>query len=400
MSERVSLDPTLLDSSEMTFPSAEGEETDSDRSSSVSLIGAPVEANDPLSEVLLGTTALIDMSNFSIDSYANQLMDEVFEDLERSLEPGASLPTEPVKPPEPTSQPSSLPGLILSSLMSRSGSTIIDSALTDSELTDSELPNSEMEADAAGIEPLVAPSSELTQNQAKMIPRQRGGLGRSFDQLLFAVACASLVATAALWIIFRNAGEQAVPVASDPATGQMQVAPEDQSFLNYIERSLDNIARRTEANRQIAASSTPSTNNPGSVSVAGNPPAPGASPTVLERVYIPVYQPPQAIATAPNTLPNPVTVAPVPGTAAPQPSVAAAPTPIPNIAPSATHLLVGLLEQGDRSVALFEINGAVQRIQIGESIGASGWALVSVSNSEAIVRRNGEVRSIFVGQRF
>jgi Tfp pilus assembly protein PilP len=62
--------------------------------------------------------------------------------------------------------------------------------------------------------------------------------------------------------------------------------------------------------------------------------------------------------------------------------------------------MVGILELGDRSAALFEINGVSQRVYIGERIGNSGWSLVSVSNQEAVIRRNGEVRSIFIGQRF
>jgi Tfp pilus assembly protein PilP len=61
---------------------------------------------------------------------------------------------------------------------------------------------------------------------------------------------------------------------------------------------------------------------------------------------------------------------------------------------------VGLLELGNRSAALFEINGITQRINIGETIGTSGWTLVSVANQEAVVRRNGEVRSVYVGQKF
>jgi hypothetical protein len=55
---------------------------------------------------------------------------------------------------------------------------------------------------------------------------------------------------------------------------------------------------------------------------------------------------------------------------------------------------------GDRSAALFEIDGAPQRIQVGEKFGASGWTLISVSGEEAIVRRNQDVRSVFIGQKF
>jgi hypothetical protein len=68
--------------------------------------------------------------------------------------------------------------------------------------------------------------------------------------------------------------------------------------------------------------------------------------------------------------------------------------------PASSHILEGLLELGEQSAALFKVNGVTRRIQIGESIGVSGWTLVDVANGEAIIRRNGEVRSIFAGQKF
>jgi type II secretory pathway component PulC len=58
------------------------------------------------------------------------------------------------------------------------------------------------------------------------------------------------------------------------------------------------------------------------------------------------------------------------------------------------------MDQGNGSVALFEVNGITQRYEIGESIGSSGWTLVEVSKDQAIIRRNGEVRSLFVGHSF
>jgi len=68
--------------------------------------------------------------------------------------------------------------------------------------------------------------------------------------------------------------------------------------------------------------------------------------------------------------------------------------------PTSSHVLEGLLELGEQSAALFKVNGVSRRVQKGESIGASGWTLVDVANGEAIIRRNGEVRSIFAGQKF
>ncbi len=69
------------------------------------------------------------------------------------------------------------------------------------------------------------------------------------------------------------------------------------------------------------------------------------------------------------------------------------------IAETPTSTLEGLLELGNKSAALFKIDGVTRRINMGESIGSSGWTLVDVSNGEAVIRRNGEVRSIYAGQK-
>ncbi|OUL26382.1 hypothetical protein BV378_13285 [Nostoc sp. RF31YmG] len=64
-----------------------------------------------------------------------------------------------------------------------------------------------------------------------------------------------------------------------------------------------------------------------------------------------------------------------------------------------SHILEGILELGSKSAALFKVDGTTHRFVVGESIGSSGWTLVDVNNGEAIVRRNGEVRSIYTGQK-
>ena len=100
--------------------------------------------------------------------------------------------------------------------------------------------------------------------------------------------------------------------------------------------------------------------------------------------------PQRAAQTAQPTRPQPVLPA------SPQPSIAA----VPNIGSETSRTLIGVLELGERSAALFEVNGTAKRIEVGDQIGSSGWTLVSIRNQEAIVRRNGEVRSIYVGQKF
>lgn len=86
-----------------------------------------------------------------------------------------------------------------------------------------------------------------------------------------------------------------------------------------------------------------------------------------------------------------------------QPAPETTQSTLPQLTPQPTgdvHTLVGILELGDRSAALFEVNGVARRVNEGESIGGSGWTLVEVANQEAVIRRNGEVRSIYVGQKF
>jgi hypothetical protein len=98
------------------------------------------------------------------------------------------------------------------------------------------------------------------------------------------------------------------------------------------------------------------------------------------------------------------TVLPAAPRAAAAPAQPAPPSPVAaiaaNVDPSETHALIGLLELGDRSAALLEVNGVPQRLQVGEKIGASGWKIMSISNQTAIIQRNSEVRSIYVGQQF
>ena len=169
------------------------------------------------------------------------------------------------------------------------------------------------------------------------------------------------------------------------------------------------------------------------------------TPNVVERIYIPVYQSPALkyqipivpTVPVPPTLPSSLTVnnsptintiqpaiKPIPKTTQvnlkpaavnPQP-MKVVPPQLPTIVPPApvketknisqqvtvpsySAQLEGLLELGNKSVALFKVDGISRRINLGENIGTTGWTLVEVSNGEAIVRRNGEVRSIYTGQK-
>ncbi|MEM7554460.1 MAG: hypothetical protein AAF378_10235 [Cyanobacteria bacterium P01_A01_bin.84] len=62
------------------------------------------------------------------------------------------------------------------------------------------------------------------------------------------------------------------------------------------------------------------------------------------------------------------------------------------------HELKAVMDWGDKSAAIFKVEGADLQIRKGEAIGSSGWTLVEITGKEAIIRRNGEVRSIQAGQ--
>lgn len=330
---------------------------------------------------------------WSAETYADSLMDELFEDVERLADGGAALPTE-VTQPEPVGlQSLTIPQMILASALApRQGlstqprSTALDTVATETDL----------------------------------VPIQDPPKRSLFDKLLLGVAGASVLLTALIWLsaqsgIQRFWGDKTTTTVATAPTQQDPQAVADAQFSQYIQKSLEMIDQLgpTTPKGATAPATTPQapTALP-TTPVNGNlAQAPSRIPTALERIYRPIPRDPQRLIPRPVTPVNPmpvvtvrpapvprVAVAPAPVPAAPIAPVPAAPTVAP--VPAAVHTLQGIIEWGDRSAALFDINGSTQRVNLGESIGTSGWTLVKVTNSEALIRRNGEVRSIYVGQKF
>ncbi|MEO0533541.1 MAG: hypothetical protein AAF215_06695 [Cyanobacteria bacterium P01_A01_bin.123] len=311
------------------------------------------------------------------DAYADNLMTELFDDVDRLLsdEPGAIALVDPssLNPAREDGWREGEGGT--STLMSLSGAL-------DLPQFEGSLPDAESE-------------------QAGLTFKQRWLKRLSNRRLLLGATCMSMFFTAGLWWLNSQQKPQtAQPIAQPVASPAELQAQADGQFLEYLRRSLDVIESQSQTNAAVAsnglAAPLPAVSvNSAPAGAGALPPLPGTaaassgSPNVIERIYIPVYQPPQATATAPNL-----------GTGAPTPAPTAAAANPPNVAPTLTHLLVGILELGDRSAALFEVNGVPQRIYVGQNIAASGWTLVSVANQEAVIRRNGDVRSVFVGQQF
>lgn len=86
-----------------------------------------------------------------------------------------------------------------------------------------------------------------------------------------------------------------------------------------------------------------------------------------------------------------------PGGGLPVPPVSASSQGYPAGAPSHPNLM-GVLEDGERSVALFEVDGVTQRFGVGEAIGSSEWVLLAVAQGKAIVENRGRVVALAVGQ--
>ncbi|HEY9653178.1 MAG TPA: hypothetical protein V6C95_21145 [Coleofasciculaceae cyanobacterium] len=372
--------------------------------------------NQRVKEPLTATTAI---QPWSAESEANRLMDDLFSDIDRMLEGSSKLPTELVKPEYITLQSLVIPEIAMPPAVMPPQELVQQE---DTELRATDL------TEVTPVEPLESPVAPTA------TPRNRWFIWL-LEKFLVIAGVGSFVVLGLLVL----ANQQKLPwlrsldMAMSPSAGTVNISEADAQFINYMQRSLGVIDRKAnEKQKTTAVANALGSGNIPSVPGADNRSQGANRPqTVLERVYIPVPMPqqaavapaatppappkppsPAAVASSPSSAPSPL---PSPRTVTPQ---AAAPTVIPTLPavppaapaspsvssspalPAATHTLVGLLELGDRSAALFEINGITQRINVGEGIGGSGWALVSVANQEAVIRRNGEVRSIYVGQKF
>lgn len=354
---------------------------------------------------------------WSAEADADKLMDDLFSDIDRILDGGSKLPTDPVKPEYISLQPIVMPQLPMPPAV------IPAQELEQEPITES--------TETMPVEPVERREVQFASSAAKQS-------GWSLEKLLLIGGITSLVVT--LFLILASQHKLTLPewlnFSGSSSTQSGQLSPSDTQFVTYMMRSLQVIDHKSKTNQKtVTTASASGVANQTPVNLQANSAAsirPNPPQTVLERIYIPVY-PPQAPLPQPTTpatarpsfqsispaakppvkAPAPVAKlsppSPVARLSRPSPppqSLPALPPAPPQVAvaasslPDPKHTLMGLMELGDRSAALFDVNGTTQRIKIGEAIGASGWTLVSVANQEAVIRRNGEVRSVYVGQKF
>ena len=295
--------------------------------------------------------------------------------------------------------------------------------LLDGKKTNAKIQTAE-QGDYTSLHSLVVPQIDLEgaplgeeENKEVIIKR---GWGYYSERLLFMGSCASLVGVV-LWMAVND--KLRVPQFLVQSTPVVEVATETSAatanepiFADYVRRALDNIDRqRSPQAAPINANGQPSQGN---IPATSDQQQSASSPQVIERIYVPVY-PPEVSANAREPLPQ--TTAPITPTpqivtsqeAAPEvaPPQAAPPTlqdiqavvptlPAQPAAAKELYTLVGVLESGDRSAALFNINGVTQRFKVGENIGASNWKLLSVQNQQILMGQGGQTQTLFVGQNF
>ncbi|MCA2655286.1 hypothetical protein [Microcystis sp. M061S2] len=209
------------------------------------------------------------------------------------------------------------------------------------------------------------------------------------DKVIFVIACVYLG-----WVVAWLISQKNAPVSQNGT-----ISREDQKFIAYLQSSLAIIDRQGQTS---SPDPHPSPQNIPS-SVATVPPPPPANlpvnntPQIIERIYVPVYpQTPETTAKLVPVTPSNTDISVPPLPAAPQGN-----RPVAAVIPTnnqVKNILVGVMDLGDQSSALFDNKGITTRISPGEFI--NGWTLVEVGSQQVILSRNGQTKVLEVGQSF
>jgi hypothetical protein len=384
-----------------------------------------------------------------VEDYADRLIDDLFTDVERVLEGGAKLPSEAVQPEFVSLKSIQVPTIVLP--RTESAASESDQAINPEVVRDAtpEATHSSFDRWLLG-----AAFSSLVITLGLWVAT-RGGLNRLFAPAPVAVAPETSISPKnradAEFADYVSRSLNAIQKKADalptlpmvppmpapnaelptlPLPGSTGTLPASSAETNSLIQSINRVANTVEsASREMALlsnrvmnalntqlqqsqSAQVQTPQPGGQTSGSSSVAQSNSSTATENAAAtPETESSEVTATAETSEPAPAAVAPIP-------QALPAPGPIPTVDvtvesaepqtaaatsrsdPATIHTLVGILELGERSAALFEVNGVARRIYVGENIAGSGWTLVEVANQEAVMRRNGEVRTIFVGQQF
>lgn len=210
-------------------------------------------ASEPIA--VRATVETVPAEAVAVESYADRLMDELFEGVDRAFDGSGGLPSEPVQPEFVALKSISVPQIVLSQLAP---------------------PQSQRgEKDVEAIARQVA--LETTKKQQSK---------QSFDRMLLGAAFGSLLLVMGLWLASRS-GLVRLPAAPAPETpaASGKTAP-DTPFVEYVQRSLEAIEQKKapQANPQLAG--VPAAPTPGtlpSIQISGAPPATAGLSTAVKH---------------------------------------------------------------------------------------------------------------------
>jgi hypothetical protein len=277
------------------------------------------------------------------------------------------------------------------------------------------IPSSVISPIALDFEQLERSLSSLThyspvEHQKQQVDSQlnKRGINTYLDKIFFLFACSYLFFV--VWWLIQGQNNKIPLFSWLKHHSEQQISASDANFIDYMERSLAVIDRKAAANQQQQTTDHSLT-----------------AELASQIVYVPVYNAINAVAPSPvasvstpdnSILPPPPPPASVTPKAVPLPEAITAtttaelppsPPPEPVSSSSSTksvsssvpdYTLVGLLELGEKSAALFTVNGTTQRIWLGEKIDNTGWTLEAIANQKAQIRNQGQVRSLSIGEQF
>ncbi|MGK7945091.1 MAG: hypothetical protein AB4058_11545 [Microcystaceae cyanobacterium] len=230
-----------------------------------------------------------------------------------------------------------------------------------------------------------------------------------WDKIIFTLASLYFLSVLG-WLVRQNKVKIPFITSQVIETQTNPLSDDDKAFIAYLKARLATID--TTQSKPVPLSSSPTLQgNLPTVAVSPppppkpNPPQPQpTSPSVIERIYIPVYpeNPQETVYSPPVVAPAPPIPAPPPATIESVPVL----TPGANLLPSETALappsenkLVGTLPSGDRSYAIFKLEGKAHHVRIGQFVGPSGWILVDVEDQFITLQKNGKQRRMSVGSQ-
>ena len=210
----------------------------------------------------------------------------------------------------------------------------------------------------------------------------------NFEKIFLTFSCSYLIGVS-FWLISQDKLE--IPLFSASIeSSEPSLTPDQAQFIVYMRRALQMIEQKPSNNSVASLSNQPTVY----IDKKNNLPLATPTPSQLrEKLYIEVNPPEKFPLGSSSTSSNLVnSLLPSFGQVETKSSLS---TPEPHF----NYTLVGLLESGEESVALFDLNGMTKKIAIGDTIGESGQILISIGNQQAIVNYQGQIKFISVGQQ-